>query len=349
MSSMVEVAAQHQQSGAVHIAWTSFQRRQVSMAPLAGFECVFMPLRPGTGSRLRKAYEYVRQFFRTLGYLRTRRPSVVWVQLPQVPLLWAALAYRFLFAKNTKLVADCHNSMFRPPWSRVPAGIRLLSRCDLILVHNDAILTTALSMGLPRDRTLVLEDVPPSTTGAAEGALPAALVGMPRPWVLFPGSFSADEPVAQLLEAARLLHGGTIVLTGRTQRAARNGHDLSQVPPNVLLPGFLSVEDFDALLKACDVVLALTRFDGIQLSVCNEALGFGKPMVLSDTPLLRAMFSEAAVMVASDDPSALAAAIERAASEGEHLVASATRLAVHRRRAWLEGAFGEVRRQLARA
>ncbi len=331
---------------ALHLAWVAFQRRQVSMAPLAGFECVFLPLAQASGGKLVKAWLYCGHFIRTLSILRKRRPSTVWVQLPQVPLLWAALAYRMLFAPQTKVVADCHNAMFRPPWSRVPGGLGLLKRCDLVLVHNDTLLAAAIGMGLPADRTLVVEDVPPLPIQSTPTETPAAFSGRPRPWVLFPGSFSADEPVSALLDAARLLDQGTIVMTGRTANASKHGHDISRAPTNVVMPGYLSVKDFDALLMHCDLVLALTRFDGIQLSVCNEAIGYGKPMVLSDTSLLRKLFSCAAVMVQSDDPAALVRAIALAAADTDRLGAAAVSLALTRRKAWLDGQFHLARKIL---
>ena len=331
---------------ALHLAWTTFQRRQVSMAPLAGFECVFMPLAYGGRSKVMKGLHYLGHFFKTVSLLRARRPPTVWVQLPQVPLLWVALVYRLLFNRQAKVVADCHNAMFKPPWSKVPLGLSLLQRCDLILVHNDAVRATALALGLPATRTLVLEDVPPAPMARGTGAEPAAFAGRPRPWVLFPGSFSADEPVGELLQAARLLASGTVVMTGKTANAARHGHDISQVPANVVMPGYLSVEDFDALLMHCDLVLALTRFDGIQLSVCNEALGYGKPMVVSDTSLLRALFADAAVMAPPDNPAALAQAIRLATADADRLARASTALAAQRRQAWLDDQYHQCQAAL---
>lgn len=322
---------------ALHLAWTAFQRRQVSMADLAGFECVFLPLPSGVKGRLGKAWQYARLFVQTVGLLRRRRPATVWFQLPQVPLMWAAMLYRLVFNRRARLVADCHNAMFRPPWSRVPFGLSAMGRCDLILVHNEAVLKVALDMGLPRDRTRVLEDVPPLVAMPTQlPAVPRLLADRPRPWVLFPGSFSADEPVQELLDAARLLAGGVVVMTGRVANAAKHGHDLSQVPPNVVMPGFLSLDDFEALLMHCDVVLALTKFDGIQLSVCNEALGFGKPMVVSDTPLLRSMFGSAAVMADSSVPASLAHGIATATEQHQQLSARARLLSDKRRTEWAQ-------------
>lgn len=305
------------------------------MAPLVGFECLFMPLGYAGRSRLIKGLHYLLHFGKTISTLRARKPAVVWLQLPQVPLLWAVLLYRLLFARRTKVVADCHNAMFRPPWSKVPLGISLLASCDLVLVHNVDMLQAALALGVPASRTLVLEDVPPIPGVVPGDAPPSLFASKPRPWILFPGSFSADEPVSELLAAAKVLDRGTLVMTGKLSNAARNHHDLSNVPPNVIMPGYLPLQEFDALLRHADLVLALTRFDGIQLSVCNEALGYAKPMVVSDTPLLRSLFASAAVMADSDNPVALAEGITVASSQLPELAARARSLADKRRGEWL--------------
>ncbi len=334
---------------AVHVAWADFQRRQVSIAELVGMECLFLPIGYAGRNRLAQAWNYLRLFARTVGALRSRRPVVVWVQLPQVPLLWAALLYRALFNPAVKLVADCHNGMFRPPWSRVPMGLSWLARCDLIVVHNSDMLLAALAAGLPAARTLVLEDVPPWRGEAPTVAPPDIFAARPRPWVLYPGSLKGDEPVREMLLAAEALDDGAVVLTGPQANAHKYGHDISRLPPNVVMPGFLPVEQFDALLAHADVVLALTKLEGVQLSVCNEALGFAKPMVVSDTVLLRNMFGSAAVMVDSNDAQSIAQGIREAWNRRAELAQSASKLARQRRDDWLTKQWAACAASLAAA
>jgi glycosyltransferase involved in cell wall biosynthesis len=330
---------------ALHLAWAAFQRRQASMAPLVGLECLFLPLGYKGRSHARRLLAYLNVAWRTWRVLWDRRPHEVWVQLPQVPLLWVAMLYRALAPHPVRLVADCHNAMFRPPWSRLPLALRSLASCALVVVHNDEVRQQALALGLPERLLCVLEDVPPlREAGLRAPAVPALLAGRPRPWVLFPGSFGSDEPLAEVFEAARQLRGqATVVVTGRLTNAAKNGHSLQHLPDNVVLTDYLPLADFDALLVHCDVVLALTRFDGIQLSVCNEALGFGRAMVMSATPLLQRLFGSAAVAVDSSDPTALVRGIDAATSRRHELEQQASALARLRREDWLRGPWQRCR------
>ncbi|MDP2006067.1 MAG: oligosaccharide flippase family protein [Rubrivivax sp.] len=333
----VTTAAAAMAPRAVYLAWAGFQRRQVSMADAAGFDCVFLPLAYKGRSHPRRALHYAALFVRTLAVLRARRPPVAWLQLPQLPLLWAALLYRALFDRRLVLVADCHNAVFRAPWSRLPLGLSLLARCEAVLVHNRDMHAAALALGVPAARLRVLEDVPPRRAEGPPPPVPAAFAGRPHPWVLFAGSYGHDEPVAEVLQAARELGGGVVAVTGRLGNAGRNGHDIARPPANVVLTDYLPLADFEALLVHCDVVLAFTRFDGIQLSVCNEALGFGRPMVVSDTPLLRELFGQAGVMVDSADPAAIVRGVRLACAEAATRAAASRALALQRRQRWQAG------------
>lgn len=318
----------------LYLAWTQFQRRQQSMAEVLPIECVFLPRR-GRRRLASTVVDYCRLFLRTLSVLRQHRPEVLWIQVPPLPLLWVALWYRRFNAPEMRLVGDCHNATFAPRWRWVPLAFRMLSACDLVIVHNEDMRARALSHGIDADRLLVLEDVPASATHRVTKALPTELLARPRPWILVPGSFAADEPVNELLQAAKKAPDWTFVLTGRTENAARHGHRLENAPPNVYLPGYVETAVFDSLMQASDLVLALTRHDGIQLSACNEALGFGKAIVISDTPLLRRMFGKGARMADSSDPDALLAQVAGALADRPVLEMAARELAAERLSRWL--------------
>jgi glycosyltransferase involved in cell wall biosynthesis len=315
------------------------------MAQAAGFECVFFPIQ--AKGKLSKAWGYLQALIQTVTTLKRERPAVVWVQLPQVPALWAALLYRALYCPRAKIVADCHNAQLRAPWSRFPFALWSLNRADVILVHNEAMYEQASVIGWPMEKVHVLEDVPPVLTDVKPIGLARSQIDAPKPWVVFPGSFAADEPIAEVMEAARLAPELTFIITGRPERAARNGHDVSQLPSNMRLPGFLSIDVFDDLLREADVVLGLTREEGIQLSVCNEALGFRRPLVTSDTAILRQLFSEAAVMVSTSDPRSIADGCREALTNHEHRSELSGLLAIQRMKAWDFAQFSKVNACLA--
>lgn len=296
--------------------------------------------------RIIKVFHYLRLLIASIARLRSEAPDVVWVQLPQVPALWAALIYRMLSSKRIKVVADCHNAQLRAPWSSFPRALWSLKQCDVVLVHNEAMHVKAAEIGWPMDKVLVLEDVPAVGKERPSSGLAFSYIKTPKPWVLFPGSFATDEPIAEVLEAARIAPEVTFIITGRSERAQQNGHDIFSLPPNVVLPGFLSIEMFDDLLREADVVMGLTKEEGIQLSVCNEALSFGKPLVTSNTRILEKLFGRAAILVDTRAPESIAQGCLRACAEAGERTVKSRQLALDRLMDWKLGKFNVVQRMI---
>lgn len=313
----------------VFIAWASFQRRSVSMRDHFNFELEFISL--SFKDRFWRPLEYFLKSGKTLGLLIGKRPRVIWLQLPPTIMLYLSYLYQKIFNPKSIIIADCHNATFRTPWIKLPKIVTLLNRCDLILVHSEQVEKQAESLGIHRELICFLEDPPPMIEASPESSqAPYA-----HPWVLCPCSFNPDEPIDELLEAARLAPDITFVITGKTSRA-QGIHDLSDVPNNVKLPGFLPLEVFNDLLLQTDVVLGLTKLDGIQLSVAVEATGIGTPMVLSDTSLLRKLFYKGAVYVNSDNPKLIAQGCYQALSRHDDLAKQVCELKEERRAHWLQ-------------
>jgi glycosyltransferase involved in cell wall biosynthesis len=268
-------------AGHLYIAWTRYQRRPISMQQDFGYELVFMP--PVARGRLAKgALSYPVQTIRTLSLVLQRRPDVLWIQAPPNVLIHVAWLARLLRGGRLRLIADLHNAALSRFWFGVPLTRRLLNSFDVILVHNEVIRSNALGKGLAGDRVTVLEDRTPTIRAAARGVAP-------RPYFVMPCSFSQDEPVPAVIEAAARLPDIGFRITGDRRVAERRGY-LRDLPGNVEFTGFLEAADYEALVSGCTAMLCLTTRDGIQLSAAVEAVGAGKPMVISDTPLLRSLF-----------------------------------------------------------
>ena len=319
------------------VAWVRFQRRQVSMRSYFGFELVFLPI-PEI-SRLAKPVFYFLRTLQTLALLAYTRPDVVWVQLPQPPLLAAALMYRRLFRRTARIVADCHNPLFAPPWSRWPRLRARLNASDVVLAHNHEVVARAQKLGVLPSRIRVLVDAP-----ADLGTAGPTTVASNPPYFLFMTTFSPEEPIAELFAAARLAPELRFVLTGDLRRG-RGRHPIDESPANLHLAGYLPLEELEPLIHGATAVLGLTRNPDEQLSSAAEALGAGRPLVLSDTPTLRSLHRKGAVFIDVNDPKSIVAGCRRALENNEQLSAAAVALRgewIDRWRAQAEG----LRREL---
>lgn len=309
------------------VAWVPFQRRSVSLKSYFGYELEFLSF--SLKNRVLRPLEYILKGWKTLVLFLVQRPQVIWVQLPQTPLLHLAYLYKVVFNRGVTIIADCHNATFRPPWIRIPGTVALLNRCGLVLVHNDWVKKQAVELGVTHEYLYVLEDPIP----LVEDTTVQNQDFFPHPWILCPCSFNKDEPIQAVLESARLVPEITFVLTGNTVRA-KGIHDLNNIPPNVKLAGFLPTAEFDSLLCNTDVVLGLTTLEGVQLSVANEAVGVSKPMVLSNTEILKRLFYKGAVYVEPLNPQSITKGCQNALLRKNELAKEVSELRQERNQEW---------------
>ncbi|QRF54335.1 hypothetical protein D4A92_22715 (plasmid) [Rhizobium rosettiformans] len=251
-----------------------------------GYELIYVP--PTGSSIYTKPFSYISQWIKTLEHIKRSDPDVVWIQTPPTFLPHILLSYRFYSRRKFRIVFDCHNSTFYEPWVRIPGLSWALRRGDAVLVHNSEIARTTRHIGLGDER-LVLLETRPAQVNLLESANHSSRE------VLVPCSFKSDEPVEAIIDAAKLSPDITYILTGNYRRYSQAWRFEEGLPPNLKLTSYISTAEFNRLLSTCSVVLGLTTREGVQLSVANEAVGAGKPMVLSDTKILRDLFGEAAL------------------------------------------------------
>ena len=156
-------------------------------------------------------------------------------------------------------------------------------------------------------------------------------------------SFNYDEPVAQMLDAARELPEVTFMVTGNPRHLSSS---LKQtLPENVKLTGFLPDAAYAGLLIGADAVMTLTTRDHTMLRAAYEAIYQGTPVIVSDWPLLRAAFDEGAVHVDNSTPS-IVEGIRRLRGESHAFREGADRLRRRKLARWsdtlaeLRGAIG---------
>ena len=302
------------------VAWADHQPRTDALASALGGEAVFvtspLPRQPATAP-----LRYACCAWRTWRLLQRRRPSAVVVIAP--PVVAPVVAGLWCRWRRRPLVVDCHTGTFhsrRWAWAR-PLYRWLLPRCQAVLAHTDEALALLRGWGAPG---LLLPDDLPGGTDASEPRLPAGTT------VLVAGSLDGNEPVAETLAAAALLPEVAVRITGdpgRVPFALRKS-----APPNVRFTGFLPLPDFLGEMLAADAVAVFSTDPHIMNRAAFEAVGLGRPLVLSDLAGLRERFG-AAALFAHNRPPAMADALLQALADGPELERRSRLLA------------GELRRQ----
>jgi glycosyltransferase involved in cell wall biosynthesis len=242
------------------------------------------------------------------------RPTTILLQSSFLLLLIVG-AYKRL-ATPVFVVADCHNKALERrcpgPLSGMFMWLKRWSfrQVDLTVVSNAAMLVPAHALA---QAVLVLRDPLPrefDQAGASSGLTP------PRPYVLFPCSFESDEPVEVIIKTVELLsrRGIATVVTGDDRGAWRtpDAGDLSLVSR----PGFVPFPRYRDLVVSAAAIVVLTTDQRCLMCGAYEALAAGRPLIVSDTPTLRACFENAAAYV-PNDPARILDAVVRCVAGAE--------------------------------
>jgi glycosyltransferase involved in cell wall biosynthesis len=318
----------------IAVAWAAGQPRTAALARALGGDAVFLtsrlPGRPATAP-----LRHLSAAVRTWRLLERRAPAAVLVvappvAAPMVAALWCRLRQR-------PLVVDCHTGAFharRWAWAR-PLYRLLLPGCRAVLVHTGEALALVQSWGargllLPDD---VPDDVPdPDCPNGPDG----------RATVLVAGSLDENEPVGETLAAAALAPEVRFLVTGDPRRVRRGVR--ASAPPNVVFTGFLPHPRFLAEMREAGAVAAFSTDPHIMNRAAFEAVGLGRPLVLSDLSGLRERFGRAALF-APNRPDAMADAVREALAERAELGARSRALAADLRRQH-HGALARLRAAL---
>jgi glycosyltransferase involved in cell wall biosynthesis len=146
-------------------------------------------------------------------------------------------------------------------------------------------------------------------------------------------SFSPDEPISEVLQASKMLPEIEFYITGDYTRALERPD--KKITPNVILTGYLNRNDYAALLRSADTIIALTKRDNTMLSGANEAFALSKPLITTGWPSLRNYFGTAAVYVSNHHtPEEIAEAVNEVGNKKTDLVKESKQLKNLRNKEW---------------
>lgn len=323
------------------LAWVREDSRSRSLAQACGGEHrTFYDL--AIRSRPLVPLRYALSSVRTLAYLVRRRPRAVVMQCPPAPA--AALALGWGRVAGAPVVLDTHPASFERRGAQAlmrPLVARLARRAAACIVTTPRLGEQVRRWG---GRPLVVHEAPmpwserihPGDAGSARPdrdgphADPAGPVGRVRPaQVLFVCTFAPDEPVTELLDAARILPDVRFSITGDRRRLTPELRRAA--PANVRFAGYLGPEEYVRALTDADVVVSLTsREDSVQRSA-YEAVDALAPLVLSDWPHMHELFEHAVFVCNGGDSIAAGIADALARSDALRQAAPDARRAQWRR------------------
>jgi glycosyltransferase involved in cell wall biosynthesis len=270
--------------------------------------------------------KYPLQTVKTLRLLATRKPQIAFVQSPPsfAPLVLA------LFGRvtSTRFIVDGHSDAFQAfYWTRPRWLFRWIYRSAMVtIVTNEAMAADLESFGAT---TLILRDVPTEFPGTG------STYDVPDGFnIAVVSTYASDEPLAEVLDAARTSPHVTFHVTGKLKNAPQEL--VTDAASNIVFTDYLPDEQYYDLLRSCDAVMCLTTRDNTMQRGACEALSLARPVITSDWPLLRTYFREGAIFVQPSSES-ISHGVETAAASKDVLTAQMVEMKKHQAKDWQRG------------
>jgi glycosyltransferase involved in cell wall biosynthesis len=268
----------------VWITW-EVQTRNLSMSNRLGAEYLPILIRGGRVKR------YFFCIWKTILILFKNRKKIVFVQNPSIVLSFTAVFFKKIF--RYKLVIDAHNSGVHPNKFLQPIANFVNANADFVIVTNASLADFISGIG---GRPLILPDPLPVLNHCVDEN--SQWNELLQKSVMVICSWANDEPYIEIINSAKLTPDANFYITGNSKgREKEYGDDL---PPNVVLTGFVSENDYKILLKNSLVILDLTNRENCLVCGAYEAISASKPLILSNTAALKEYFDNTATFVSND-------------------------------------------------
>ncbi len=269
----------------VMISWAPYSRMSQTFAKELGgkLHCIHY-LR--FQSPIHAPIKYILMAMHTLFVLFRERPNAVHVQNP--PFIAGLVVNFYCLLTKTHFVLHYHSAAFGKIWNWALPLQKLIARKAVInIVTNNYWSDIVRSWG---GNTIVMTDpfleLPLGEEFNVSNGYNIAFVS----------TFSSDEPLQAVLDAAKALPEVNFYITG--DKKMKTAAFFESPSENVTFTGFLNPDlQYPGLLRAVDTVMVLTtRNNTLQLGGC-ESIAMGKPLITSDWPFLREVFPKGTVYV----------------------------------------------------
>ena len=270
---------------AVFISWMPYNWRSEALAFGIGAENHFIHY--GSFKKIWHApFKYILQTISTFHLLLTKKPEGVLVATP--PVFSALIVYLYHRLTGVPFVIDAHTGSFLDPkwrWS-CPLHAFLSRRALCTIVTNDSLYSVVKDQW--HAPAFLLEATLPELEHS-DSVKTASLEMSPRLNIAVINTFSRDEPLLEVLEAARDLEDcATFYITGNLANAKPKY--FSVAGGNVVFTNFLPRSEYVQLLRQVDAVMVLTTRDHTMLLGGYEAILAEKPLITSNWPILKRYF-----------------------------------------------------------
>jgi hypothetical protein len=278
------------------VIWAREVKLNQFLAQALGADIIVSHIRYWRGHRLPVVVRYLFQAGHTLRELYRIRPRVILVMNPPITAPLTVYLYCLLF--RAQFIIDTHTAAFLDRKWRVFFFLHhfLARRALLNTVHNYKNLEILREWGIENGYVLQFfnpsrEDIMPNESVELPAGLKERIIKHNGLKVFMVNRFASDDAWREVTETAQLMKDALFFITGDYSKI----ESLGPFPHNVFFTGYLEHDLFMKLMDRCDVVLALTKRRDTVLWSIREIMALNKPLVITDSEVLRYYFNEVAL------------------------------------------------------
>lgn len=270
----------------IFITWAKYGTRAASLAKSLSAKAYFIGEENKYNNLFLSALTYIPKGIKNIYYLLKDNPQVIIVTNTQWVVTFVNLAFAKLFRK--KIILDSHSCAFDNSTVKYPLSFSkyFAKKSDASIVTNDFHKKLLEEAGAD---SVIINDIPFETelkTGSEKNL-------SEKFNVLYVCIFSEDEPFNEVIKAAMELESVQVYITGNYKRVGINPEDYK----HVIFTGYTSQEEYVTMLNRTDVIMTLTTRENTMQRAGSEAISVEKPLITSDTEMLRNYFRKGTVFV----------------------------------------------------
>jgi glycosyltransferase involved in cell wall biosynthesis len=274
------------------ITWAPSNTRSSSLAKAIDFDPVFI----GTTSKHKNSFfalfSYIGRTFKNMKLLLKYKPEIIVISNFHWIISFVNLAMGKLI--GFKVILDSHSAAFDHPFYKYPKFLSyLFAKAALFsIVTNEIHKSILVSHGA---KAFILPDIP----NEKDLYIANSEKIDDKFNICFICTFNYDEPYLEVFKAAEYFDNTTIYVTGNY----KNKITFPEQYKNVVFTGFLSDNDFKILINKADAILVLTTRENTMQSGGSEAISVEKPLITSNTKMLKGYFKSGTLFVNNNSES----------------------------------------------
>jgi glycosyltransferase involved in cell wall biosynthesis len=229
---------------------------------------------------------------KTFKVLIKYKPSIIFVSVP--PIFAALVVYAYNLIYKAEFIIDSHTGALDGMWKNFIFLHKFLSKRALTTIVTNEHLAEIFT-GWDTN-TLVLGDIVMSFPKITK-------INLSKKFNLVNiNTFSSDEPLEKILEAASKLPQVEFYITGNLMHDYQGLH--KKYPhKNVTFTDFLPDYEYLQLVKSADAAMIFTKMNYTMQRGAYEAMSLGTPIIISNWPILRETFYKGAIYVENEEES----------------------------------------------